>query len=145
MAENVRRGLPTEVRVGDDLLEFDPQAFLVDVKSPEGYAAVEEGSYLVALNKTLTPQLVMEGQARNVLRYIQNARKKAGLNISDRISLGLQTTAELTEALKAQEDYLKQEGLVDALVYDVLAHADYTEDANLDGVRVRITIGRAAD
>jgi isoleucyl-tRNA synthetase len=144
VAENARRGTQTEVRLGEEMMQFDPSAFLVDVKSPEGYAAVEEGSYLVALNTTLTPELIMEGQARNVLRHVQNARKKADLNISDRIALGLKTTAELVEALKAQEEYLKQEGLVDFLVYDLLDAADYTEEVNLDGVPVTITI-RPAD
>jgi isoleucyl-tRNA synthetase len=144
VAENVRHSSPTQVRLGDELLEFEPSAFLVDVKSPEGYAAVEEGSYLVALNTTLTPELVMEGQARSVLRFVQNARKKAGLDISDRIALGLKTTGELVSALKAQEEYLKQEGLVDSLVYEPLTEADYTEEVSLDGVPVKITISRAA-
>jgi isoleucyl-tRNA synthetase len=143
VADHVRRGLPVPVQLGDERVEFEPNAFLVDVRSPEGYAAVEEGSYLVALNTTLTPELIMEGQARNVLRHIQNARKKANLNVSDYIDLGVSTTAELRAALSAQEEYLKNEGLVASLVYDVLAPADYTEEVNLDGVPLRITLRRA--
>lgn len=143
VAENVRRGHPTSLRLNDETLPFEPSAFLVDVKSPEGYAAVEEGSYLVALNTTLTPELIMEGQARNVLRSVQNARKKANLHISDYIDLGLNTTAELRAALKAQEEYVKNEGLATSLVYDVLVPADYTEEVNLDGVSVVITLRRA--
>jgi isoleucyl-tRNA synthetase len=145
VADNVRRGLPVPVQLGDEQHEFYPSAFLVDVKSPEGYAAVEEGSYLVALNTKLTPALIMEGQARSVLRYAQNARKKANLNISDYIDLGLSTTQELQAALSAQEEYVKNEALVASLVYDVLVPADYTEEVNLDGVSVTITIRRATN
>lgn len=43
VAENVRRGLPTEVVLGGEAVEFEPPALIVDVKSPRGYAAVEEG------------------------------------------------------------------------------------------------------
>ncbi len=143
VAEHVRRGTPTAIRLGDETIDFEPSAFLVDVKSPEGYAAVEDGSYLVALNTQLTPALVMEGQARNVLRSVQNARKKAGLNISDHIDLGLSTTAELQAALVAQEEYLKNEGLVASLRYDVLPSADYTEEVDLDGVSLIITLSRS--
>jgi isoleucyl-tRNA synthetase len=143
VAEHVRRGLPTRLSLKDETMEFEPSAFLVDVKSPEGYAAVEEGSYLVALNTQLTPELIMEGQARNVLRSVQNARKKAGLHISDRIELGLVTSAELREALQAQEEYLKAEGLVASLVYEALPVADYTEEVNLDGVSLTITLRRS--
>jgi isoleucyl-tRNA synthetase len=145
VADHVRRGLSVPVRLNDEMIEFEPSAFLVDVKSPEGYAAVEEGSYLVALNTQLTPELIMEGQARNVLRYVQNARKKASLNISDYIDLGVGTTEELRAALRAQEEYVKNEGLVRSLVYSVLVPADYTEDVNLDGVPVTITIRRATN
>ncbi len=143
VADNVRRGVMTQVRIGDETVEFEPSAFLVDVKSPEGYAAVEDGSYLVALNTTLTPELVMEGQARNILRAVQNARKKANLNISDYIHLGLSTTVELAAALKAQEEYVKSEGLVSSLVYDALSPADYEEEVNMDGTPVTITLRRA--
>lgn len=145
VAESVRRGVAVPIQLGDEKIDFEPSAFLVDVKSPEGYAAVEEGSYLVALNTKLTPDLIMEGQARNVLRYVQNARKKASLNISDYIELGVGTTDELSAALKAQEDYVKNEGLVSSLVYDVLTPADYTEQVDLDGVPVTITIRRATN
>ena len=145
VADHVRHGRAVAVQLGDERIEFEPNAFLVDVKSPEGYAAVEEGSYLVALNTTLTPELIMEGQARNVLRFVQNARKKANLNISDYIDLGVETTAELQAALKAQEEHLKNEGLVRSLMYDVLVPADYTEEVNLDGVPLKITIRRATN
>jgi isoleucyl-tRNA synthetase len=145
VADHVRRGLPVEIQLGDDQMEFDPSAFLVDVKSPEGYAAVEDGSYLVALNTKLTPELIIEGQARNVLRHAQNARKKANLNVSDYIDLGLSTTQELQAALSAQEEYVKNEALVASLVYDVLVPADYTEEVNLDGVPVTITLRRATN
>jgi isoleucyl-tRNA synthetase len=143
VAENVRRGLATPVRLGDEIIEFEPSAFLVDVKSAEGYAAVEEGSYLVALNTKLTPELVREGQARNVLRLVQNARKKANLNISDHIHLGLSTTDELAAAVRAEEGYIKSEGLAASLVYDVLDQSDYTEEASLDGTQIIITLRRA--
>jgi isoleucyl-tRNA synthetase len=129
----------------DETVEFDPSAFLVDVKSPEGYAAVEEGSYLVALNTTLSPELITEGQARNVLRLVQNARKKAKLHISDHIDLGLNTTEALVAALKAQEDYVKSEGLVERLEYGTLTPADYSEEVNLDGTSVTITIRRTTN
>ncbi len=145
VANNVRRGGSTQVQLGDEIIDFEPAAFLVDVKSPEGYAAVEEGSYLVALDTKLTPDLIMEGQARSVLRHVQNARKQANLNVADHIDLGLRTTAELITALKAQEDYLKNEGLVASLIYDTLSPADYTEEVQLDGVPVTITLRRHAE
>ncbi|HEV2761929.1 MAG TPA: DUF5915 domain-containing protein, partial [Pyrinomonadaceae bacterium] len=139
---NVRRGAPTPVSVAGETLEFEPEAFLVDVKSPEGYAAVEEGGYLVALNTTLTPELIVEGQARDVLRLVQNARKKADLAVSDHIRLGLDASGELLEALRAQEEFIKTEGLVAELEYGRLDTSDYAETVELDGSSVTITLRR---
>src|SRR5262245_59304304 len=102
VASNIRRNVPTPVQLGDEVMEFEPSAFLIDVKSPEGYTAVEDGSHLVALNTQLTPELIMEGQVRNILRHVQNARKKANMNISDYIQLGLSASDDLVAALKAQ-------------------------------------------
>ncbi|HEV2765737.1 MAG TPA: DUF5915 domain-containing protein, partial [Pyrinomonadaceae bacterium] len=139
---NVRRGAPTPVSVAGETLEFEPEAFLVDVKSPEGYAAVEEGGYLVALNTTLTAELIVEGQARDVLRLVQNARKKANLAVNDHIRLGLDASGGLLQALRAQEDFIKTEGLVAELEYGRLYTSDYAETVELDGSSVTITLRR---
>jgi isoleucyl-tRNA synthetase len=140
---NIRHGANTSLVLGDETFEFEPEAFLVDVKSPEGYAAVEEGSYLVALNTTLTPELIMEGQARDVLRLIQNARKKANLDVSDYIELGLTVSGEMLSALQNQEDFIKSEGLVASLEYGALSPAEYTEEVEVGGTSIAITIRRA--
>jgi len=52
------------------------------------------GEYVVDLNKTITPELRREGLAREIIRYSQAARKNAGLNVDDRIKLGLTASDE---------------------------------------------------
>src|SRR5207247_10500643 len=111
---------------------------LVDVKSPAGYAAVEEGSYLVALNTNLTPELITEGQARDVLRHVQNARKKADMEVSDYIVLGLDVNGELLAGLRDHEEFIKNEGLVTSLEFNRLSRAEYTEDIEIGGTRLTI-------
>jgi isoleucyl-tRNA synthetase len=143
VAINVRRGEKTPVRLGDDTVEFAPEAFLVDVKSPEGYAAVEEGSYLVALNTNLTPELIMEGQARDVVRHVQNARKQAGMDVSDYIVLGLDASDTLLAAVRDHEKFIKSEGLIESLEYNRLSRAEHTEEVDIGGTRLAITLRRA--
>ena len=64
IAANVRDGRATTVEVDGEPLDLEPEAFLLDAKSPEGYEAAEERGYLAALNTELTPELVQEGRAR---------------------------------------------------------------------------------
>jgi isoleucyl-tRNA synthetase len=68
-------------------IALEPDELLVDAVEREGYAVIEEGGYTVALDIALTPELVREGMARDLVRAIQDARKAAGLNIADTIAL----------------------------------------------------------
>lgn len=71
--------------------------------------AVESGDgFVVALDTTVTPALALEGQARDLVREIQDMRKEADLHIADRIKLSIRGADEL---LKAHEGYVKSETL----------------------------------
>lgn len=66
----------------------------------------------LSLDLALTDELLAEGRAREVIRFVQAARKKAGLNVDDRISLSLDTESEkLKEAIKTHKDLIMQEVL----------------------------------
>ncbi|GMU55067.1 MAG: isoleucine--tRNA ligase [Candidatus Xenobia bacterium] len=66
-------------------IEVLAEEILVEARSPEGYAAQEEGGVIVALSTELTPELELEGTARDLIRQVQELRKKADLAITDRI------------------------------------------------------------
>ena len=90
---------------------LEPSDFLVETEAAEGYACAEEAGYLVELDTTLTEELVDEGIAREIVRSIQDARKQAGLEVSDRIVLGVSGSAAVEKALGAHRDYVMAETL----------------------------------
>ena len=69
-----------------------------------GWSVVSDGPLTVALDITITPELRMEGQARDIVRSVQNLRKTSGLNITDRILLTLPEAAR--EAATVHKDYI---------------------------------------
>ena len=82
----------------DGVLTFtiDGQQFVLTADEVEvvatarpGFVTAEERGYIVALETTITPQLHEEGLMRDLTHYIQDMRKKAGLNIEDHIGLAL--------------------------------------------------------
>ncbi|MCH9039556.1 MAG: class I tRNA ligase family protein [Chloroflexi bacterium] len=89
IAGNVARGKSTVISMPSGTLELEPGDVLVETSSAEGYACAEDGGFLVELDTHLTDELVNEGLAREVVRSIQDARKQAGLEVSDRIVLGI--------------------------------------------------------
>jgi isoleucyl-tRNA synthetase len=137
---NIRAGQVSVIDLDGEPFEVEPDGFLVDVTSPDGYAAIEDGGYLVALNINLTPELIEEGLVREVIRYVQNARKEAGLEVSDHINLGLQTEGEVLTAIANYQDLIQSESLADSLIIGVLNDASYTEEITIDNGSAIISI-----
>jgi isoleucyl-tRNA synthetase len=107
----------------------------------EGYQLEREGSHAVALELALDDALRREGLVRDMVHAIQGARKAAGLEVEDRITLVLGGDRELLDAARAFEAYLTGETLATSIEY---ADGDGTgEHATIDGRELRIAVARA--
>jgi isoleucyl-tRNA synthetase len=69
------------------------------------------GGGFVVLNTEVTPELEAEGAARDMVRAIQQARKDAGLNVSDRIRTTVTARQDVVDALLANAELVKTETL----------------------------------
>jgi len=143
-AQAVKAGQRFALQAGSQTLTLDPEDVLVEVSSPPGYTVAESGGLLVALDTTLTPELVLEGQARDLVRFIQDARKAAGFEISDRIEVTLQPPPELDLAplLHAFGDYVRQETLAESLTIGEPAPDAYLAQAELGRHHVAVGLRR---
>ncbi len=94
---------------------------------------------VVAIDEEITPELKREGYMREVIRHVQAARKAAGLNIDDRISLQLDTDdAELAQALEEHYDTIYAETLAtksDSVVAEPVV-------AKIDGIELSIYLAK---
>ena len=124
----VRQPLAKLIYAGEKLDDFYEQIIMeeVNVKS------VEHGEALV-LDKTLTPELLEEGKIRELIRFVQAARKKAGLNVDDRIRL--MVSMEVPEAYR---DMLMNEVLAEELVNE--GNFAYDEIVKVQGENVAISL-----
>ncbi|MEZ4632692.1 MAG: isoleucine--tRNA ligase [Deinococcales bacterium] len=138
VARNIREGRDTFISVGGEEMPFEPEAFLLDAKSPEGYSAAEHGGYLAALNTSVTPALIQEGLMRDVVRFVQDGRKNAGLEVSDMIHLSLVATGELAEAIRLHAETIKKEVLAQSLNYEL--GSGYQEEVNINDSPLKFSI-----
>ena len=127
-----------EIRWVDNLDEH-----LADYDTTEGAAKPESW---VKIDKTITPELKREGLMREVIRHVQSARKKAGLQVDDRIVLHLAVGADdkpseqLYKALTEYADIIASETLATMKQPgDVL----YQTTATVDGAELQVSLAKA--
>lgn len=113
-------------------IEFAPQDVIVQTTSAQGYTSAEEGDYLVALETTITPELAVEGIARELVRSVQDARKQAELQISDRIALFINGSDDVNKALLQYKDTIASETLTTNWL-EALGHDCFQASGSTDG------------
>jgi isoleucyl-tRNA synthetase len=105
------RGESITLIVCGQQITFEPEDLLIETESAEGYSCAESEGYLVALDTALTPELKREGIAREIVRTVQDARKQAGLEVSDRIHLHVVGTGVAAEAITVHREWIMAETL----------------------------------
>jgi isoleucyl-tRNA synthetase len=108
-----------------------------------GWGVASEGGLTVALDLEITDELRREGLARDLVRAVQDARKAAGLNVSDRIVLVVEAEGELAQALTHHRDLVAGETLAVELIVGRGAEAAFRQDAEVEGSVVTIWLARA--
>jgi isoleucyl-tRNA synthetase len=114
----VRGGESVTIEVEGESLTLEPEEILVSTHQQSGYSFASEGGWSVALDTTLTEDLTDEGLARDFVRAVQQARKNAGLEVSDRIAILLVTPNDESRfpvVLEKFGDYIQNETLAEEL------------------------------
>jgi isoleucyl-tRNA synthetase len=111
IAAAVARGESYVINIPSGELALSSDNVLIETSSAEGYACAEDVGYLAALDTTLTGALLDEGLAREIVRSVQDARKQAGLEVADRIVLGVSGSIAVEKALATHRAYVMSETL----------------------------------
>jgi len=136
VAAAVQAGLPVQLELDGEKVELAPEEIIVQTHPVEGLAVAADKLATVAVDAKLTPELRLEGLAREVVRRIQAMRKDAGFNIEDRITTSYQTTGEMTGVFQVWAEYIKAETLTTSLVAGTSAPGAYQETHNIKGEKL---------
>jgi isoleucyl-tRNA synthetase len=114
--EQINAGEPVTLTLEDESeVTLDPDEILVRSEAREGYGVAGEGGLVVALDTEITPELAQEGLAREIVRRVQELRKQADYQLTDRIVVRYAAEGGLTEAIVEYADEIKDEVLAAAL------------------------------
>ena len=91
----------------------------------------------VVLDTAITPQLKLEGQAREIVRFIQEMRKEAGYEVENHISVQFEGMDEVFEKFS---DLIAKETLADSIEKGAGEGFDLKKELEVDGMRVAIAI-----
>jgi isoleucyl-tRNA synthetase len=139
--ERLKAGETVGINVGGDDIELSSDDVQIVLAPLDGYQLEREGTHAVALDLTVTDELMREGRAREIVHAVQNARKQAGLEVEDRIRLTLGGADELLAIAREHGDYVSRETLAVDVVFDGVASG---ESASVDGLELRIAVERAS-
>jgi isoleucyl-tRNA synthetase len=113
----------------------------IAAQSIEGWLVESSEGLTVALDTTLTPELVNEGLAREFVNRVQNMRKDAGLSVTDRIRIYFESSGKVAAAISGMSDYIKSETLA-TQVQTGRDSAEHWEKWEIDGEPCEIGISK---
>ncbi len=104
---------------GENTFELLSEELLVSTIEPEGQAVVEEAGVVVAVETQLSTALISEGMARDFIRNVQNMRKDAEFDVSDRISIFVQTEEASRAIILEHQEYIANETLAEIINFNL--------------------------
>jgi isoleucyl-tRNA synthetase len=147
LAEAVAGGQPFQLVIegGRESLALEPGDLQIQLRAADGWAGAADRGTQVAVDARLTEALKQEGMARDVVRHVQELRKRAGLEMDDRIVLYLDADSPaLKKAIEAHKKHLSEETLVVEWSARPLGGQAHRANVKVDGQPLVIELRKAA-
>ena len=130
------------VTAADVVLEDGEYELTLTPRAAERTATLSSGAGVVVLDTEVTPALLAEGVARDVVRVVQQARKDAGLDVTDRVEVRLDAPADVVAAVEAHREFVSGETLAAALEFGSVAADTGTTGEVGEAAGVRVSVER---
>lgn len=132
-----------EVQVEGEILTKDECSLNLVPKDKNGTQSLSSNDALVILDLNITDELKIEGIARDLVRAIQQSRKDAGLDITDKITLSISCDNQaIIDATSNFSDYICEQTLANSVINNKQASFKNSFDHQIDGSKVVIGFGK---
>ncbi len=123
--------------VGADHISLTKEDLLIEMSQKPGFESLSDRGVTVVMDKNLTPELIEEGNVREIISKIQTMRKDSGFEVMDRIKLGFTGNAEILAIANRNSAEIMDETLADSLEEAVL---EFSKEWNINGEKVTISV-----
>lgn len=131
-----------QIEVAGFILEADEVEIAYKGKDEE--IVESSGGMAVSLDLEITEELRQEGYAREVIRFIQDLRKEAGYEVSDRIQVLVLSEGDLEQAIEHFADTISQETLATEISQKGSLESDAEKETSLDGFKLKIAVKKSS-
>ena len=103
----------------------------------EGFESLGDKGITVVIDKNLTPELIEEGNVREIISKIQTMRKDSGFEVMDRIKVAFDGNAAISAIVERNAAEIKDETLADDILSGTL---EFSKEWNINGEKVTISV-----
>jgi len=140
--EKIEKGEKVKLKQDQGILgEIDKNDIEIVVEAAKGLVVQSNGNLTVALDVTLDDDLIAEGLAREVVNRIQNMRKQAGFDVTDRINVYFDSSEKMIQAIQEKDQYIREETLAVHLE-NQLQKGDYYKEWEIEDDTIKVGIKR---
>jgi isoleucyl-tRNA synthetase len=137
--ETLHSGKEFFIDVDGNSFKISEEDLVISIKDKEGFVFESNKELYVALDTHLTPELIEEGLARELVNKIQYTRKEKDFDIMDRIHIFYHADKQIQDVFGKFADYIKKETLADSIT-KVDEIRDDMEEWDINGISVRLGV-----
>jgi isoleucyl-tRNA synthetase len=143
IANQLARGEAVTLELDGEAVSLSPADVELVHEPRQGWGVASDGSTTVALDLELDEELRREGLVREIIRAVQDLRKSAGLDVADRIALGIDAGPAVASAVERFESNLAAEVLAVEVSSGAVAEPSAEQHVTIDGEIVHLSLRRA--
>ena len=138
VVDTVRSGKKYEFEINGKRVSLSIDDLLISSEPAEGYVSESTDGLTVVLDAHVTDGLLKEGTVREIVSRVQNMRKEAGFNVTDRIILGYKADGVCLKVLNALGDEVAKDVLAEKVVPEIFD--GYAKDFDINGDKVTLVV-----
>ena len=141
VVKKVQDGETIEIDLGENKAYLSNDEIIIEKVDREGFSFIQDSDFTVAIDTTLTRELIQEGEIRDFVRYVQTMRKNAGFQVEDRIVVKIDLPDNIKNALDNYLDFFKNETLAKRVEMEFFS-GEFDKELEIGGSKVRVSISR---
>ena len=141
---SIEKGETVSCEIDGESLSINREDVEILSEQISGWIVESEGGVTVAVDTQLTPELISEGLAREFVNRIQNMRKDAGFQVTDKINIAFSGNSEFTIAINSFKNYISVETLAEKIESEAGLNGGFLQDWKIGGDDIKIKIEKVS-